>query len=126
MQKCYVCGSKEFFSIRYNNHLNKIKAKQSVKEFIGYIWKRYMGYSIFKGNITICNKCGYGIKEIIPSEKRVVSYYSSFYYKDRLFSYNKNFCLKHNRTKSQFDFISDIKLNSEDKILEIGGDIVVL
>lgn len=113
MQKeitCMACNSNQLNTVRYNNHLNKIKPKI----------KNIIRKSIFSNKeIIICQKCGFG--QTFIKEEKLDDYYKNSYWdlrSEKTEDYNGY--KSHPRGIYQLKFVKE-KIKTPSKVLEIGG-----
>lgn len=139
MSNCKLCNSKHLIIKKYDRHVLDLSLKGIVKTILPYIHpiiprvttqlkqnatKHLNG---FKGNIKVCNTCGYGVMDKIPNNKDLHRYYKNQYWAYRSVitppvfkeQYKNN-----TRAIAQVDFILD-ELNQADNdiidVLEIGA-----
>lgn len=141
MERCIICGSKEYCRKKYNNHKETFTIKALIKEIAPYFdpiipksfrkLKRISSINkkerIFNGNIMICNNCGHGIMEFPPTNSELYAYYKQQYWGKRT-SDLMNITDKHNqyqtdqRACSQISFyVNKVNPCSIINVLEIGA-----
>jgi len=137
--KCKVCNSKNINYINYDNHILDLSFKGILKFIIpnfNFLIPNYFSKikdissrkkNGFKGKISICQDCGYGVMVDIPSLIQLEEYYTNDYWdgyrqiKPPVF---KNKYKKNQRGVTQSDFVLPFLNNMSEKkinILEIGA-----
>jgi SAM-dependent methyltransferase len=108
---CPVCNGHIVLYKKYDHHIDNNNIIFLLKQFIKSTLKRILRRShIFHGNVIICESCGYGIMENIPSFEKIQSYYKSSYWDWRAL---KPIKISKEEYKNDFRANTQLKLISE-------------
>lgn len=136
---CNICNSKNLIFKKYDRHVLDFSLKGILKRILPYFNSFIPKFlpiikaiasrkkNGFTGNIILCNNCGYGLMESIPSLFQLKKYYTNDYWTERsqlkpvIFS---NKYKKNRRGITQANFVlSNLKNEKRNffNILEIGA-----
>jgi len=127
MTACIACRYDTFQQKVYDHHhLNSSNSTAPSEQIIKNLVPNHF---IFKGLVNVCNKCGHGILQVIPSNEQISTFYNTaFWGRDdlpkRVESASKG-CFSNvhlARAKHQKQFISQyVNLKNLNNCLEIGA-----
>lgn len=139
MDLCTICNSRITMVKKYNRHVLDLSIKGIIKASLPYLNPVIPNYaprlkriasrhlSPFKGNIFICETCGYAVMQDIPSDAEVIRYYENQYWAERSTAAHVVYKAKYksnSRAEYQIKFVlnelqkADAKIK---KVLEIGA-----
>lgn len=127
MTRCLACQHDDIQKKVYDHHhLNLLDGSVPSLEFVAELVPEHF---IFKGFVEVCNKCGYGILQSIPTDSQLSAFYNgAFWGRENLAErvakasagYFSSVHLA--RAKQQQEFLGRyIELNTVSSCLEIGA-----
>lgn len=141
LMRCKVCDSELTLRKKYNEHVAVLSLKTLIKKLLpffdfiipGFIpkFKRYSSkkspFRAFRGHISVCSNCGYGVMENPPTKIELQRYYQEEYWSQRSTAVEKATVrdneYKHDpRAIHQVDFAKEeIHCGTISNVLEIGA-----
>ncbi len=138
MTKCRICGSDLRSRVPYNPPNGNPKWKKIVKNLLPHfdfiipasfpLLKKHSGSNLlFRGHISVCRNCGYGVMENPPSRQQLQKYYKKAYWSERTemvedATVGESDCLNNPRANHQISFLlEDLDCSQIKNVLEIGA-----